>query len=124
MLERLLNAAHVSAWTAYQLCMAGFGAVKCSSISDSLLMEPLSRLSAWLEDRVWIFEIEASISSLVTPCFMSYSICLHTFAMLPYFLWFLLSQLLASAERPLTYFRTVFCMCSTCHCLIGKLFCT
>lgn len=61
---------------------------------------------------------------MVTPCFMSYSICLHTFVMLPYFLWFLLSQLFASADRPLTYFSIVFCMCSTCHCLIGKLFCT
>jgi len=107
-----------------QDCNIGLDRPKCSSNFDSLSIESASLLSILKEEWFRILEIMAKSSSLVTPWWISYSICLQIFVKLPYFLWFLRSQLLASADSPFAYFRMVFSTCSTCHCLIGKLLCT
>jgi hypothetical protein len=62
----------------YQALTTTFGLVKCSSISESLSTDSTSFLSNLNDECVWICKRDASSSSLVTPCFISYSICLQT----------------------------------------------
>src|SRR5919112_1573531 len=100
-----------------------FGLLNWLSISANLSIEPLPFLRVEKDGSFRIFSKRETTCSLVTPCLISYSICLQIFARLPYFLLFLFSHPDAFSDRPFTYFTTVFSMCSTCHSLIGKLFC-
>jgi hypothetical protein len=108
----------------YQLSIDILGFVKCSSTFPNLSIEPLLSRRLEKDESLRTFWNIAITCSLVTPCRTSYSICLQIFVRRPYFLWFLRSHPDASGDKPVTYFTTVFSICSTCHSIIGKLFCT
>ena len=108
----------------YQYQLTILGLVNRFSTSSNLCIEPLPFLKLEKDESLRTLENIEITCSVLTPCLMSYSICLQITARLPYFLWFLFSHPDAFSDRPLTYFTTVFSMCSTCHSLNGKLFCT
>ena len=108
----------------YQLSIDILGLVKCCSTSANLSIEPLLFRRLEKDESLRTFWNIAITCSWVTPCRISYSICLQIFVRRPYFLWFLLSHPEAFGDKPVTYFTTIFSICSTCHSIIGKLFCT
>ena len=99
------------------------GFVKCFSTFSNLSIEPSPFRRLEKDESLRTFWNIAITCSLVTPCRISYSICLQIIVRRPYFLWFLRSHPDAFGDKPVTYFTTVFSICSTCHSIIGKLFC-
>ena len=107
----------------YYHCILALGVIKWTSTSANLSIEPLPFQRSEKDEWLRTFGSIKVTCSLVTPCLISYSICLQVFVRLPYFLLFLFYQSEAFSDKPLTYFTIVFSICSTCHSLIGKLFC-
>jgi hypothetical protein len=95
---------------------------KCALTSCNLSSEPLFLQSSEKEGSVTMLCKKVKSSVVVTPCFRSYSILLHTFIILPYFWYSFFSYLGASSGKPFTYFKIVCCMCLRCHSLNGKIF--
>lgn len=94
--------------------------VKCALTSCNLSREALFLQSSEKEGSVTILCKKLKSSVVVTPCFRSYSILLHTFIIPPYLLYSFFSYLEASSGKPLTYFIIVSCMCLRFHSLIGR----
>jgi len=95
---------------------------KCALTSCNLSSEALFLQGSEKEGSVTMLCKKLKSSVVVTPCFRSYSILLHTFIILPYFLYSFFSYLGASSGKPFTYFKIVCCMCLRCHSLNGKIF--
>lgn len=96
---------------------------KCSLSWSSLFKEPSFFNRFKKLEWVRIFCKYIRTCWIVTPCLISYSICLQTIEILPYRLFCFFSQFVAFSDNPVTNLITSFSICSICHSVIGKLFC-